>query len=245
MRRKKTRSTKKHAYSHLRTLQRAKRNFSTWWTRKFGKKFKKKPAQKLTAMKRYWSRLSLERKLAFAKKRRRKKGGGWWPPPPKMIVRVRMRADGSTYGVADFPTDKERAHMYPEPLSLHGETASAAHARPHSRVVYGPTRATKERYEELLRKKAIERAERERIRVRVSGDPQEWYILVFDRKGAYSSFYTVKGDKAKALKKARQLRAQWSKVEVTKHYPGRHTRTKGRWDRYVAKHKRGAKKWGA
>lgn len=76
-------------------------------------------------------------------------------------------------------------------------------------------------------------------------DPQEWYILLFDNRGAFSTFVTSTGDKSKALKKAAAYRRKgYAKVEVTKHHPSASRSTKGRWDRRVAKHNRASKKWG-
>jgi hypothetical protein len=154
MRRKKKSHRTKHAYAHLRTLQRAKRNFARWWSKKYGKKFKGKPALKELSMKRAWSRLSIPKKMAFGKAKRKKRGGGWWPPPPP-------------------PGGGSAGAVTPEPMRLHGEVASASWGRPPpSRVHYQPTRSTKEKHEAWLRKKAMERAERER-RVRVAGDPKK------------------------------------------------------------------------
>jgi len=80
---------------------------------------------------------------------------------------------------------------------------------------------------------------------RTRRDPQEWYILLFDTRGAFSTFVTVTGDKAKALRKASEYRDKgYAKVEVTKHHPSASRGSKGRWDRRVAKHNRGARKWG-
>lgn len=81
-------------------------------------------------------------------------------------------------------------------------------------------------------------------RARRSRDPQEWFILLFDKRGAFWTFVSVKGDKAKALKKAQQYRAEgYAKVEVSKNLPMGGS-SRGSRERRIAKHNRRAKKWG-
>lgn len=80
---------------------------------------------------------------------------------------------------------------------------------------------------------------------RTARDPQEWYILLFDSRGAFSSFVTVAGDKTKALARAKAYRDEgYAKVEVTKDYPSLgHGTPKEAGIVELSKHTRSSRKW--